>query len=136
MPPQSRSYNMSRIRAKNTKPEMIVRKWLWGNGYRYFIHKHDLPGKPDIVFSKKKIAIFVHGCFWHRHGCKLSVTPKTNVEFWENKFKSNLERDKKNYTQLQEIGWHVLIIWACEINHWITGNPSPLKNYLDSHKKN
>lgn len=113
--PEQRSFNMSRIKGKNTKPEIQVRKWLWKNGYRYRLHATELPGKPDIVFRSRKILIFVHGCFWHRHGCKYSSTPKTNPDFWSAKFELNIRRDEKNLNILLSHGWHVLTLWECEI---------------------
>lgn len=105
---------MSRIRSSNTKPEIKVRKYLYSKGFRYRI-KYDIEGKPDIVFPKKKIAIFINGCFWHHHGCKNSVIPKSNVLFWENKIKANIKRDKIINETLCRKGWHVEILWECEI---------------------
>ena len=111
-----RSRNMSAIKSKNTKPEIIVRKLLHSMGYRFRLHKKDLPGSPDIVLPKYKTVIFVHGCFWHRHNnCKFATTPKTRTEFWENKFKENIERDIKNQNKLKNLGWKSRIIWECEI---------------------
>lgn len=106
---------MSQIKGKNTKIELIIRKKLWSLGYRYRLHKKDLPGKPDLVFPKYKTVIFINGCFWHRHGCKYTTNPKTRKEFWEIKFKQNIERDKKNISELKKAGWRVLVIWECEI---------------------
>lgn len=115
---EARSLNMSHIPSKNTKPEETVRKYLFGKGFRYRKNVSDLPGKPDIVLPKYKTVIFVNGCFWHGHeGCKWFVPPKTNSEFWNKKFQYNIERDKKNYNKLEALGWHVLIIWECEIRH-------------------
>lgn len=114
--PSHRSWNMSRIKGKNTKPEMIVRSWLHRNGYRYRLHAKELTGKPDIVFRGKKIAIFVHGCFWHRHeNCRIAYSPKTKTEFWQKKFAENVARDQRNQAQLIEMGWTVHVIWECEI---------------------
>lgn len=108
---------MSRISGGNTKPEIVVRKILHGMGYRFRLHVKNLPGKPDIVLPRFKKVIFVHGCFWHGHkGCKRSKQPTTNVEFWREKIESNLRRDAVKISQLQELGWHVLILWACEIS--------------------
>lgn len=113
-----RSKNMSHIPSKNTKPEETVRKYLFSKGFRYRKNVSKLPGKPDIVLPKYKAAVFVNGCFWHAHqGCKWFVRPKTNTQFWDSKFHYNIERDQKNYTQLEELGWRVLIIWECEIRH-------------------
>lgn len=112
--PAKRSYNMSRIKGKDTKPEMIVRKWIWKNGYRYRLHHHDLPGKPDIVFPSRKKVIFIHGCFWHKHNCKYFKWPKSNVEFWKQKIEGNVQRDEKNYALLASNGWKHMIVWECE----------------------
>jgi len=106
---------MSRIKGKDTKPEKILRKWLWDNGYRYRLHKRELPGKPDIVFPGLKKAIFIHGCFWHRHNCKFFKWPATNTDFWKQKIGANVKRDKENYTRLQEINWRYMIVWECEL---------------------
>lgn len=114
--PKQRSYNMSRIRNKDTKPEELVRKYLFSQGFRYRKNDVRLPGKPDIVLPKYKTVIFVNGCFWHKHeGCKYFVWPKNNADFWKNKIESNVTRDDKNYQQLKELGWKVLIIWECEL---------------------
>jgi DNA mismatch endonuclease (patch repair protein) len=94
---------------------MMVRGWLWANGYRYRLHRKDLPGKPDIVLPKYRAVIFVHGCFWHRHGCKQTTTPTTRGDFWKAKFKANVERDSKNLKDLKTAGWRVLVVWECEL---------------------
>tara|TARA_B100000925_G_scaffold264554_1_gene223152 strand:+ start:97 stop:516 length:420 start_codon:yes stop_codon:yes gene_type:complete len=113
---EQRSRNMSAIKSKNTKPEIIVRKLLHSKGYRFRLHKKDLPGSPDIVLPKYKTVIFVHGCFWHRHqNCKYASNPKTRREFWEKKFKENIERDKKTQKKLKNLGWKTKILWECEI---------------------
>ena len=115
---EARSRNMSHIPSKNTKPEEAVRKYLFSRGFRYRKNVSKLPGKPDIVLPKYKTVIFVNGCFWHSHeGCKWFVPPKSNSEFWQNKFTYNIERDKKNYQKLQNLGWRVIIVWECEIRH-------------------
>jgi len=107
---------MSAIKSKNTKPEIAVRKMLHALGYRFRLHRKDLPGSPDIVLPKYKTVIFVHGCFWHRHeNCKYASTPKTRKEFWENKFKENIERDLKTQNNLKSLGWKSEIIWECEL---------------------
>ena len=112
---EKRSWNMSRIRSKDTKPEIIVRSLLHQMGYRFRLHRKDLPGKPDIVLPKYKTVIFVHGCFWHRHkGCKRCTTPSTNKNFWLLKFQRNLDNDKTNKTKLRSQGWTVAVIWECE----------------------
>lgn len=107
---------MSKIRSKNTKPEMLLRKLLWQNGYRgYRLHWSKVPGRPDIAYPGKKIAIFVNGCYWHRcPRCKPSM-PKSNIDFWKNKFEKNVARDKRKKTELEELGWKVFVIWECEI---------------------
>lgn len=112
---QKRSWNMSRIRSRDTAPELAVRKVLYRMGYRYRLHSTAVPGKPDIVLKKFKSVIFVHGCFWHRHpGCKFAYTPKSREEFWTKKFEVNVRRDEVVKKQLSELGWRNLIIWECE----------------------
>ena len=112
----TRSYNMSRIKGKNTKPEMLVRKFLFANGFRYRLNVKTLPGKPDIVLPKYKTVIFVNGCFWHGHkGCKYFVVPKTRTEWWLNKIKETQKRDREAEIQLNVLGWKVVIIWECEL---------------------
>ena len=107
---------MAGIRGKNTKPEIIVRKMLFANGYRFRINKKIGKARPDIVLPKWNLCIFVHGCFWHRHeGCKLTYIPKTNAEFWANKFQGNIARDQQNYAALINANWRVGIIWECNI---------------------
>ena len=113
-----RSYNMSRIKGKNTKPEEVVAKYLFAKGFRYRRNVKGLPGTPNIVLKKYRTVIFVNGCFWHCHeGCKWFVLPETNAEFWKKKFDFNRERDKQNYKKLQDDGWNVIIVWECEIRH-------------------
>ncbi len=114
--PEARSYNMSRIHGKDTKPEELVRKFLFSQGFRYRKNDARLPGKPDIVLPKYKTVIFINGCFWHKHeGCKYFVWPKNNAEFWREKLLSNVERDKRDYQQLDELGWRVIVVWECEL---------------------
>lgn len=108
-----RSNLMSRIRSKNTAIEMTIRRGLHEKGLRYRLHDSNLPGKPDIVFPKYKAVVLVNGCFWHGHNCHLFRTPKTNVIFWSNKIKKNIERDKENIKKLDRMGWRILIIWEC-----------------------
>lgn len=110
---ERRSWNMSRIRSKNTKPEILLRKALHVMGFRYRLHDRKLPGSPDFVFPKYKAVIFVHGCFWHRHGCKATATPLTNQEFWLKKFADTITRDKRNIQDLLDCGWRVAIVWEC-----------------------
>lgn len=113
---ERRSFNMSRIRAKNTKPEMLVRKFLHKQGLRYRLHVKNLPGKPDLVFPKKRVVIFIHGCFWHGHtGCRLFVLPKTRTEWWNEKISNNRIRDTKNKMILETEGWKVIEVYECEL---------------------
>lgn len=113
---EKRSYIMSRIRSKNTKPETVLRSILFSKGYRYRLHRKDLPGKPDLVFPMYKTVVFVHGCFWHLHNlCRDGRVPKSKLEYWEPKLKKNVERDKKNITLLIEMGGQVIVVWECEI---------------------
>lgn len=113
---ETRSYNMSRIRSKDTKPEMLVRKFLHKQGFRYRLHVKYLPGKPDIVLPKYKTVIFIHGCFWHGHeGCKYYVIPKTKTEWWLNKIQRNASNDLNSETQLYDKGWKIIKVWECEL---------------------
>lgn len=110
-----RSWNMGRIKSTNTSPEIIVRKLLHKMGFRFRLHRKDLPGKPDIVLSKYKTVIEVRGCYWHRHsGCSDTTTPKSNTEFWVKKFHENVKRDKLNLEKITELGWDVIVVWQCE----------------------
>jgi DNA mismatch endonuclease (patch repair protein) len=112
-----RSWNMGRIRGRDTSPEVAVRSMLHRAGFRFRLHLKTLPGKPDIVLRSRNTVIFVHGCFWHRHeGCKQCYTPKSNIAFWETKFAGNVERDKKNTYALKTAGWRVIIVWECELS--------------------
>ena len=110
-----RSMNMSHIRSKNSKPEELVRKYLFSNGFRYRKNVKTLPGCPDIVLPKYKTVIFVNGCFWHKHDCPRFVWPSTNEEYWRPKIMGNVERDKRNLAELQQLGWTVLTVWECEL---------------------
>ncbi|MDH5380294.1 MAG: DNA mismatch endonuclease Vsr [Cyclobacteriaceae bacterium] len=111
-----RSYNMSRIKGKDTKPEILVRKFLFSQGFRYRLHDKKLSGKPDLVFPKYKKVVFIHGCYWHGHeGCKYFVPPKTRTEWWMNKINENKKRDEKNIAELKKIMWQPIIIWECEL---------------------
>ena len=113
---QVRSYNMSQIKGKNTKPEILVRKFLHSNGFRYKLHDKKLPGKPDIVLPKYKTVIEVQGCYWHGHkNCKYYKLPKSNTEFWKKKIKSNISRDIQNENKLRELGWGLIVIWECDL---------------------
>lgn len=112
---ERRSWNMSQIRSGNTKPEIAVRRSLHSLGYRFRLHREDLPGRPDIVLPKYKTAIFVHGCFWHRHEeCKFAYMPKSRDRFWETKFQKNIERDKKVIEELRQLDWIPKVIWECQ----------------------
>lgn len=111
-----RSEVMSKVKSKNTKPELQVRSWLHKRGFRFRLHRKDLPGVPDIILPKYKTAIFVHGCFWHQHsGCKKATIPKTNHEFWKQKLERNVERDNEHVNQLKQQGWKVFIVWECAV---------------------
>ncbi len=113
---KTRSYNMSKIKGKNTKPEILVRKFLYKNGYRYKLNYSKLPGKPDIVLPKYKTAIFINGCFWHGHdNCKYFVIPKTRTEWWLNKINATKKRDSLKMKELEALNWRVKVIWECEL---------------------
>jgi len=137
--PEQRNFNMSRIRSKNTKPEILVRKFLHANGFRYRLHDKKLPGKPDIVLPKYKTVILVHGCFWHGHeGCKYFVVPKTRTEWWVNKINTNKLKDESNENELKTLGWKVLTIFECELKpdkRDMTLN-NLIKNISDGHTSN
>ena len=106
---------MSRIRGRDTGPELVVRRTAHKLGFRFRLYRKDLPGTPDLVFPKHRLAVFVHGCYWHRHsGCRFAYSPKSRVEFWTKKFKQNVARDSRNQTALRDLGWRVLVIWECE----------------------
>ncbi len=123
---KTRSYNMSQIRGSNTKPEMLVRKFLHANGFRYSLHKKTLSGKPDIVLSKYKTVIFVHGCFWHGHSnCKYFVVPKTRADWWLNKINTNKANDAKAIKVLKKGGWKIINVWECDLK------PAKLKKTLE-----
>jgi DNA mismatch endonuclease (patch repair protein) len=113
---EKRSWNMSRIRGRDTTPEKRVRSLLHRLGYRFRLHRHDLPGKPDIVLPRFRTVIFVHGCFWHRHPrCRYAYVPKTRTEFWVGKFAANVRRDRQCQRTLRKLGWHVLVVWECQL---------------------
>ena len=114
--PTVRSFNMSRIKCRNTKPEILVRKYLFSRGFRYRLHSLNLPGKPDIVLSRYKTVIFVNGCFWHGHeDCKYFVLPKTRTRLWQQKIHNTIERDKEAKVALQILGWNVILVWECDL---------------------
>ncbi len=135
---QKRSQIMSKISGKDTKPEIKVRKYLFSKGFRYRKNVKTLPGKPDIVLPKYKTVIFVHGCFWHGHNCPAGKLPETRKEFWENKIRGNVERDKRNKIELEKNGWRVITVWQCELknkkiqeetlNRLVTSLRSPSRN--------
>lgn len=113
--PNQRSYAMSRVGHKNTKPEMIVRRGLHSYGLRYRLESKELPGTPDILLPRYRVVIFVHGCFWHRHGCRKNTFPSTNTEFWSAKFEKNVARDRNAIISLHELSWRVLVVWECAV---------------------
>ena len=118
MTSEARSRNMAAIKSKNTKPEIEVRKMLHALGYRFRLHRKDLPGKPDIVLPKYRTVIFVNGCFWHQHeNCKYACLPKTKINFWKNKLEGNKLRDKLKQSQLKDLGWKIINVWECEIKN-------------------
>jgi len=114
--PEARSYNMSQIRSKNTKPEELVRKWLFAEGFRYKKNVRGLPGCPDVVLPMYHTVIFVNGCFWHMHECGMFRWPASNRGYWEKKLLGNANRDHINYKKLEELGWNTLVVWECELN--------------------
>ncbi|MBA7639725.1 Very short patch repair protein [subsurface metagenome] len=130
--PEQRHKCMSNIRSKNTKPEFVVRHLVHSMGYRYRLHRWDLPGCPDMVLPKHHKIIFVHGCFWHMHNCSYGrVTPKTNAKFWQSKREGNVARDKRNLGRLRRVGWKVLTIWECETRNQ-EKLPKKLERFLTS----
>ncbi len=129
--PMTRSENMARVKNKNTKPEIYLRKLLWHRGFRYRINYKQLPGSPDIFIPRYNTIIFVNGCFWHMHeNCKYSSIPKTNRDFWDKKLKSNVKRDAKNYDELKKLGFNVIVVWQCEINK-MKSDESILENIIN-----
>lgn len=112
---EQRSLNMSKIHSFDTKPEILVRRYLFANGFRYRVNVKSLPGTPDIVLRKYRTVIFIHGCFWHQHECMKGKLPKTNTEFWEQKFRKNHERDISVREKLKQLGWNTLIVWECQL---------------------
>ena len=133
---EKRSWNMSRIRGANTKPELAVRSMLHRMGYRFRISNKTLPGRPDIVLPKYRAVIFVHGCFWHRHqGCKYAYTPKSRLDFWGQKFEGNVMRDKNNLSLLKKTGWLPIVVWECEIKNNADAVPGRLSGILQRRLK-
>ena len=130
---EKRSWNMSRIKGKDTSIEIMVRKYLFKEGFRYRKNDKRLPGKPDIVLPKYHTAIFIHGCFWHRHpGCKDATTPKSRTDFWKSKFSKNILNDSINQEKLKTAGWNIVILWECEINTRFEETMTRLITYLRS----
>jgi len=129
--PKDRSRLMAKIKSKDTTPELCVRSLLHRLGYRFRLHRNDLPGKPDIVLPKHKKIILVQGCFWHGHDCKLASKPKSNQDYWGNKIRKNRERDEKNLQLLKAAGWSVLLLWECDIRKF-EGLETRLKKFLSS----
>ena len=112
-----RSAIMAAVKSSGSKPEMALRRLLHRAGYRYALHRADLPGKPDLVFAPRRKIIFVHGCFWHRHGCRYTTTPKTRTRFWEEKFAANVARDRRVWRDLRAMGWQCLVVWQCQLKN-------------------
>ena len=132
--PKDRSEIMARVRSKNMRPELAVRKLVFALGFRYRLHAKDLPGHPDLVFRSRKKVIFVHGCFWHRHPhCALARMPKSHVDFWQRKLEGNRQRDEKNRRALLREGWKVLTIWECQLND-AAGVESKIRRFLDAQR--
>jgi DNA mismatch endonuclease (patch repair protein) len=118
--PEARSERMGRVRGRDTRPELIIRKLVYRMGFRYRLHDRRLPGAPDLVFKSRRKAIFIHGCFWHRHpdpSCKLARMPKSQLDFWRPKLEGNRERDLRKQSELDAMGWKYLIVWECELRH-------------------
>ncbi len=129
---RQRSKRMALVRGKDTKPELLVRRWVHGLGYRYRLHRRDLPGTPDLVFPARRRVIFVHGCFWHRHiDCALARLPKSRIDFWLPKLKGNAERDARNLHELRQLGWGVMTIWECQLSDTARA-VSRIKRFLDA----
>lgn len=127
-----RSYIMSRIKSKHTKPEMLVRRKLFSRGFRYRLHSKKLPGNPDVVLPKYSVVIFVNGCFWHQHNCPRARLPRTRIQWWKQKLNANVDRDKKNYCLLIKKGWRVLTIWECYIMNIALKNEAEMKRKFSS----
>ena len=130
----TRSRIMSAIRGKDTKPELALRMALHARGFRYRLHRQELPGRPDLVFPKHRAVCFIHGCFWHRHkGCRYATTPKTNANFWEAKLATTVRRDQRNHTRLLEAGWRVAVVWECSLRgENLQGTASQIADWLVS----
>lgn len=134
MDPAQRSAHMAKIKSKNTKPEVLLRKALHALGYRYRLHDRKLPGKPDLVFPSRKKVVFINGCFWHGHDCPVgSRLPKTNTEFWRDKRAKNQARDERQLAQLDLLGWESLVVWECDVKA-AQGVPIEVREYLDGRR--
>lgn len=134
--PKQRSERMARVRSKNMRPELLVRKLVFGLGYRYRLHARDLPGCPDLVFRPRRKVIFVHGCFWHRHpnpNCALARLPKSRLDFWKPKLDGNRERDERNNKALQREGWKVLTVWECQLQN-VGRVENRIRRFLDAQR--
>jgi len=132
--PADRSRMMAGIQGKNTKPELIVRRMLFASGYRFRLHRRDLPGAPDIVMSGRKVAVFVHGCFWHMHeGCRFAKMPATRPEFWKTKLEANVARDRRAVENLRALGWRVLCVWECSTRDTeaAAGLPAAMSSWIE-----
>lgn len=126
-----RSRMMSRIRARDTRPELVVRRAMHARGFRFRLHRKDLPGSPDLVFPRHRVAVFVHGCFWHRHeGCRQAAVPKTRTEFWQAKFAVNVARDRRNEQALLLAGWRVAVVWECALRKDADGSMAKLAEWI------
>lgn len=132
--PDRRRYLMQQVRSKDTKPERTVRSLLHSLGYRFRLHRKDLPGTPDIVFPSRRVALFVHGCFWHGHGCRIGQLPKSRLDYWRPKIEANRARDHRKETSLAENGWRVVVVWQCELRD-IDVLQARLRDVLDHAKK-
>lgn len=130
--PRERSEIMGRVRAKDTRPEMLVRKLVFSMGYRYRLHDRSLPGTPDLVFRRARKVIFVHGCFWHRHArCAMARLPKSRTDFWIPKLEENRRRDRRNLARLRRAGWRVLVVWECELSD-VAALSKRIRGFLDA----
>jgi len=135
MTKEQRHYCMSRIRGKDTRPEMVVRRWLHSEGFRYSLHSRRLPGCPDLVLRRYHTVIFINGCFWHGHpGCDMFRMPRSNVEFWQEKIRRNKERDAQEVAALEALGWNVIVVWECELSR--RARDLTLRNLVDAVRRN
>lgn len=131
-----RSRMMASIRGKDTRPELLLRSALFAAGFRYRLHVRNMPGSPDLVFPRYHAALFVHGCFWHRHeGCRFTTTPKSNIEFWHLKFEGNVVRDARNDALLREAGWRVGVVWECELKRSVAETAETVSDWLRGHER-